>query len=73
MPTKVESKIGHIPVTLYIYGKVKVKLSLGLINLAPCHEDVWGSSTILELNNRWSWIHAPTALPPGKETPVPIA
>jgi hypothetical protein len=54
----------------------KVKLSLNLTNLALNQEDVWRSGytepCILDLGIRWSGqLHAPSALPPGKQPPPP--
>jgi hypothetical protein len=45
---------------LYIFSKVKVKLSLCLTNSALCPEDVWESGCIdpgiLDLGTRWRWL-----------------
>jgi hypothetical protein len=59
-------------------NRVKVKLSLCLISLALCHEDIWGSggsSTILNLGTRWRRVISFTSLslyPQGKSPRYPL-
>jgi hypothetical protein len=54
----------------------KVKLSPGLINYAPRHENLWGNEGAVPLFLTsvlagGGQLHAPATLPPGKEPPVP--
>jgi hypothetical protein len=61
----------HIKMQLKVLCK-KITLPLFLINEAPCHEDIWGSGVIVPPFSTLALLHAPAALAPGKQLPVPI-
>jgi hypothetical protein len=63
-----------LKIHILLAKKVKVNLSMSLINETLCHGDIWGNGLRAPpfLTSASGQLHAPTVLPPGKQPPVPI-